>query len=496
MSFSISLSRSSLARGAWLLAWLGACASGCTIVDLETGSMTQALEDPQGRDLLGSLIDEAAGPNAYEHVSVNGTSAGLRENFFALEQCSGASCSSLGAAELPLTVSASSGLITIQGIVDSWFQHDSLAGLPLTLYQIEVSTPAGIQPLCSNAMNEALVVPGRWGRNGTYIEDPLGNTFTFACRDESAVAKCIDRWGYLPDTHPWQFRACTRMARADYCGLGESHTFDGTVIDLYDSVNLNNASNPALPAPTSTPPLASAGMYVEAGWIGSKAICLGKLRWQTLPLGGPCPSVLPDPRVPAEDQGGTPGYYCDDSVNGVFVMGALTANSSMYNDRGLYRWRNASGDQFTTTRGLCDTVDGTGGSVPAPGFRRAVFLGTVLGTPGDGRIMLRSWLNGAGERITTAAGTPAPQQATDVYQEGYVFAPDATNPSVVPAAATEFVSDAPVELVQLWSYDNASGKRITNVAPLPAGATSTKLEGWILMPDAALPTTTTCSVIP
>jgi len=104
--------------------------------------------------------------------------------------------------------------------------------------------------------------------------------FTFGCTT-GVIAKCY-RWGYRPwltgygganmsDVH-W---ACTRAARADYCGDGTPHTLDGTTIDVWDRL-------PA-PGPIETragvfglPPL---GMIFEAGWDTGGAVCVSHARW-------------------------------------------------------------------------------------------------------------------------------------------------------------------------------------------------------------------------
>jgi hypothetical protein len=67
-------------------------------------------------------------------------------------------------------------------------------------------------------------------------------------------------------------QSCTRMARADYCGDGTSHTREGTWINIWDT----------LPAPGPIqrhgllPPL---GMVFEAGWNTGGAVCLSRARW-------------------------------------------------------------------------------------------------------------------------------------------------------------------------------------------------------------------------
>jgi hypothetical protein len=88
------------------------------------------------------------------------------------------------------------------------------------------------------------------------------------------LAKCA-RWGY----RPWQsyngvplaayHQACTRMARADYCGDGESHTKDGTPVDIYDNLGLLVRGNDPL-------------LHFEASWTPRGAYCISKQRWLEL----------------------------------------------------------------------------------------------------------------------------------------------------------------------------------------------------------------------
>ncbi len=85
------------------------------------------------------------------------------------------------------------------------------------------------------------------------------------------LAKCV-RWGYKPwktleaislrDYH----QACTRMARADYCGNGISHTKDGTIIDLYDRLGIQEKTK-------------DNGMVFEAAWGTDGAVLIHRPRY-------------------------------------------------------------------------------------------------------------------------------------------------------------------------------------------------------------------------
>lgn len=112
---------------------------------------------------------------------------------------------------------------------------------------------------------------------------PDPTMFTFACR-YGAIQKC-NEYGWpewetktetdgsttkvrnLDDYHD----ACIPMIRADYCGNGVTHTYDGTSIDIYD--HLQSGQQMA----TSTN--GSDGFYHEAYWESDGAHCINKTRW-------------------------------------------------------------------------------------------------------------------------------------------------------------------------------------------------------------------------
>jgi hypothetical protein len=120
----------------------------------------------------------------------------------------------------------------------------------------------------------ALAVRGVWDGSGARQDVP--GKFTFAC-ENGAIAKCVD-WGY----QPWAKRdgrsleelhqACTRMARADYCGDGRSHTRENHPLDVYDGLGLltrtTEASEGWEPARAS----------FEAAWGPEGAMCLARTR--------------------------------------------------------------------------------------------------------------------------------------------------------------------------------------------------------------------------
>lgn len=102
---------------------------------------------------------------------------------------------------------------------------------------------------------KAIALPGSWDSAGSYRSGE--SQVTFSCLN-GAIAKCV-RFGYKPwktvNEHSLQdyHQACVRMVRADYCGDGTAHTKDGTIINVYDRLNIQKRD-------------AAAGMPFEAAW--------------------------------------------------------------------------------------------------------------------------------------------------------------------------------------------------------------------------------------
>ena len=120
----------------------------------------------------------------------------------------------------------------------------------------------------------ALAVSGVWDASGAHHEDP--DKLTFAC-ENGAITKCI-LWGYKPwasrdgqslaDAH----QACTRMARADYCGDGRSHTHENTALDIYDRFGVLTRTT------ESSAAWDTARASFEAAWAPDGATCLARTR--------------------------------------------------------------------------------------------------------------------------------------------------------------------------------------------------------------------------
>lgn len=161
------------------------------------------------------------------------------------------------------------------------------------LYTLEALDPSTGAPrnLCiPDSEGRAVAIPlrGSWDKSGVNHAD---GSLSFYCTS-GAVAKCV-RWGY----RPWSSRngenlasyhqACTRMARADYCGDGQTRTEEGTEIDLYDRLGINTPSQ-------------SLSLLFEAAWTPQGAYCLSRERWLSLAniLTGSCKAqfeLLPQP---------------------------------------------------------------------------------------------------------------------------------------------------------------------------------------------------------
>jgi ADYC domain len=183
---------------------------------------------------------------------------------------------------------------------------------------------------------QAVPVAEVWNKFG--LEGTNDEFFTMACT-AGAIGKCY-RWGYQGwkpfDEAKSYVQACTRMAMADYCGDGRSHTTEGTPIDLFDfaaPAAINPPPDPGSPIPIPSS-YDSGGRQVsfETAWLGGNlrlvhldawdsenpekvslggALCLSKKRWDAIPIGkdplaagqaslGKCPN-LRDPRARAED---------------------------------------------------------------------------------------------------------------------------------------------------------------------------------------------------
>lgn len=122
----------------------------------------------------------------------------------------------------------------------------------------------------------ALPLAGTWDESGAHHES--ATAFTLACVSTGVLAKCLE-WGY----RPWETRgavslapyhqACSRMARADYCGTGRSHTARETRIDMYDALGVQKKGEGEGEAK------APGRLSFEAAWQPDGAHCLARTRF-------------------------------------------------------------------------------------------------------------------------------------------------------------------------------------------------------------------------
>jgi hypothetical protein len=345
-------------------------------------------------------------------------------------------------------------------------------------YVVEYQDQDGVwRGLCADEHPGAMAIPGSFGigpgpsgsgppSNGDY--DPTGGTFMFSCRD-GVAAKCAD-WGYPPWGHGRDmvplFQACTRMARADYCGTGRSRTVDGTPINYGD-----------LGDPAVIPFSQLRGFVPEAVWgVGrgtagtSAAICLSRTRWSTIPLGArsPCAELMPDPRSEAE----APRFCEDVPIEDWARAGALFINSSRILDIGLFQWTDRAGRYATTTRfpWLGPGVDATGppGYPQFVGIEGSSYKPTQVPPSVSGLVPLFRYTKLAGNTLLALTTTdPDPGKGFgDRVLETYVFRPSAEPP--IPTAR------------RLFLYQDADGNFATTTDPTPhEGYFKIENLGWV-----------------
>lgn len=309
------------------------------------------------------------------------------------------------------------------------------------LYVPACDEPTPIVPLQDPPESpiRAYAMPGTWSAAGGFF--PSSTSVTFACKT-GVVGKCVT-WGFGAD-RPWpaqtirgvastadaydMLQSCTRMARADYCATGLPNTLDGTPIRI-DTPFAQMTPDPQFP--------------FEAAWTGEAAIrgrfvprnvvCLSKLRWSTLPLGGTCPLTIPDPRLDGK------GTFCEDmSLTTMEERGAHVYSSSMFLDAGLYTYRDPNTRAQLTTSSL---VPGKAGSLP-------------------------TWT------IQPPAGLGFPFNTDRPRFEATVFMPKLP-PSTIPDA----------NLVQLTSYACADDLITTSADPGDPSCQPIALEGWVYPPN-------------
>ena len=184
----------------------------------------------------------------------------------------------VGATVTTTDASGTSSLAVIAGVESD--PQDATGST--NLYRLRGRDPVSgeLVDLCApdhEGQRRAIAVPGRWSASGA--REPGVDSVTFGCTS-AAIGKCV-RLGY----RPWQLRngaslvdahqACTRMLRFDYCGDGSAHTEEGTEIDVYDRIGINQKGLDPL-------------FLFDAAWTPDGAYCIERQRWLRLSL----PDVL------------------------------------------------------------------------------------------------------------------------------------------------------------------------------------------------------------
>jgi hypothetical protein len=250
----------------------------------------------------GSLLDNGVELNGLKQngLKQNGLKQnGLKQNGIGLHVASITDGNITTAADADLTITFSSSQLN-QTVIDAdlengettKFRIDSVsysASLGTSLYFLSNWDPTtatwesacGIDPTGTYApagtLIPAVAFSDTWNLvDGANVSDP--DKFTFSCVN-AAIGKCVV-WGYKRwanqqecnggncKTQDLAFfhQACTRLVRADYCGDGKYHTRNGTAIDVFDNLGIQNRDG-------------AAGNSLEADWRYDGAHCLRHTRW-------------------------------------------------------------------------------------------------------------------------------------------------------------------------------------------------------------------------
>jgi hypothetical protein len=205
--------------------------------------------------------------------------------------------------------------------IDSITTPDQLNPLPDTTggtfgYTVSQSTGGGgYAPLCQTPVNisgvpqsdlSAVPFAAVWDLGqgtATGGSRSLSSTrFTLGCQ-VGVLRKCY-KWGYMPwlagGAMATDHQTCTRLARADYCGDGTSHTVDGTLVDVWDDLQPPVQSQD--PAGDKASGLTFEGAWLDETQTGGIAgvACLSHQRWANQP---PICSIVKSPYICAQ---GTP----------------------------------------------------------------------------------------------------------------------------------------------------------------------------------------------
>lgn len=315
------------------------CMTGCALDEVETATAEQAGSNMQGSNMQGTALQGLGAQGAviqgfrFDGATLGGAPlANLRVQRGELVAEQGPVTlrgAALAGARLQAQIRRTGATSTtdlvqyrITNVMSELSNYDPTRTGSTYLYTLEqwVEDNQSWQPACApdqDGRSAAIPIAAIWGDRAERIES--SELFTFGCT-AGVIAKCY-RWGYRPWLTGYgadmaeMHQTCTRMARADYCGDGRSHTRDGTWINVWDT----------LPAPGPIQRhglLAPLGMLFEAGWDADGAVCLSQARWLT--IGGLIANTCPDRLIPL----GLGGLACNS------VLGVIQLNPSvkMFNE--------------------------------------------------------------------------------------------------------------------------------------------------------------------
>lgn len=143
------------------------------------------------------------------------------------------------------------------------------------LHTLELRQPGSMLflPFCSpdpTGDTRVVVFSGYFDDDRRYVADQ--ERFSLSCIS-GVEAKCL-RWGYRPwgrapntgeSLEPY-YNACINLARADYCASDEPSTRNGTAIDIFDRIGVQQSETSA------------SDLQFEAGWNHNGAVCVNHTR--------------------------------------------------------------------------------------------------------------------------------------------------------------------------------------------------------------------------
>jgi ADYC domain len=253
----------------------------------------------QGMNLLGFQFSGATlGGSALDNVRVEAGEVVAEQNQVTLHGSALAGAHLQAQVQDPGTSPPTTSLVEyrITSVVSEDAKYDPTGTGSTFLYTLEqwVDGSSSWEPACpvdADGRRAAIPLAAIWDDHGD--RSVSSSLFTLGCTT-GVIAKCY-RWGYRPWVTGYgdlvaMHWACTRLARADYCGDGVSHTYDGTLINVWDDLSW--------PGPIQghgglLPPM---GMTFEAGWDTGGAVCLSHTRW--LQIGSLIAVVCPDRLIP------------------------------------------------------------------------------------------------------------------------------------------------------------------------------------------------------